>query len=463
MSIVPRTAARGPSLRDLIEVCRELGITPDDVRDVARQVGGNVMETAIHLGHNVYDAFQDLLHQHRERLYNERQDALENDVATANSLSNSPAIQEAEPAQEMSNKRARVGPQGAPVVGDGNEDDGGVPNQETTLDPIKHIWHRFPNSQTARLKWVYTQMMGFGTENLQYRPSGSAWDQQAKRDITTSNTYIGGQSSLEAGSPVTWDMKTPKLIKYRMTSPYSIVASDIGNLSEPQWIGYFESLYQYYHCIKCHWQLSFSIAAAGTTSNTTNPNYRFYVYWKYANYDDPPTQFTVDLTGKTTYDSTTQNLTPDDYDRMGGWNKICIMQNSTHDVVRVISGTYNHGDCGMDIKMMGVDGGVGHGASAATAEGWVSTGVIAPFPENLCVVIVNDNSNVSVSGIGINIGLRSEIDYTLQFKDLKPKFKYPTQSQTIGGTYDIGQYFFRGAAQLTGGSAAASAGVGTFN
>lgn len=457
MSIVQRHAARGPTIRDLIEICNELGISAHDVREVVRQVGGNVMEASVHLGHSVYDAFVEVAER-----YNEEQRQLarpsENQPVNVQPQSNLPAE------EQIMSKRAKTDglhhQQGH--VGDGNEDDGGNPATETTLDPIRHIWTRFPNSQTARLKWIYTQLIGNNANNLVYAPSGSAWDQQAKRDVATANTYAAAMGGIESAVP-TIDMKTPKLIKYRMTSPYSIVASDtaVTNLSEPEWIGYFDSMYQYYHVIKAHWTLSFTIGAAGTTNNMTNPNYRFYVYWKYTSYDDPPTQFTVDLTGKTTYDSVTQNLTPDDYDRMGGWNKILVCQNSTHDVTRVITGTYNHGDCGMDIKMVGTD--TAHSSAAATAEGWVTAKVVAPFPENLSVILVTDNAIEVATGVGANIGIRSEIDYTIQFKDLVSKYKFPTQSQVIGGTQDIGQYFFRGAGQLNPSSATATAAVGTYN
>lgn len=345
-------------------------------------------------------------------------------------------------------------------IGDGNEDDGGNPATETTLDPVKNVWHRFPNSQTARLKWVYTQMLGLTLNNANFQPSKYAYDQHLKGDAAVANTYDPALGSLEGGAPTNLSLKTPKLLKFRMTSPYSIVASDTGNLSEPQWIGYFDSMYQYYHVLQAQWKMSFTVAASGTTSTLNNGNYRFYVYWKYANYDDPPTQFTVDNTGKTTYEGTTLNLTPDDYDRMGGWNKVLVAQNNTHDVTREISGTYYHGDCGMDIKMVGTD--PIHGG-AASSEGWVASRVTAPFPENLCVILVQDHAVNVAASQGISIGIRSEINYLIQFKDLQSRYKYPTQSYTIGSASDVGQYFYRGPMQLNPVAATASAAVGTYN
>lgn len=364
----------------------------------------------------------------------------------------------------MSKKRALSAEEGH---GDVAEEGNTAPGIENQLDPIKHIWHRFPNSQTARLKWIYTQMLGGTTgNNIEYRPSGSAYDQQFKRDITTANTYAAAQPSLWGQQPPETDyLKKPMLIKYRMTCPYSIVSTDTGNLSQPMWLGYFDSMYQYYHVVKANWRITFTMTALGNSTSTsvTNPDYAFYVYWKYANYDDPPTQYTVENTGKTTFEGTTLNLTPDDYDRMGGWNKIKMVQNSTHMVSRVISGEYVIGDCAMDIKMMGIDNASGHGTPTATAEGWIVSGSTNTFPENLCVILVQDNA-IAATTLNCNIGIRSEIDYTIQFKDLQAKYKYPTQSQAIGGDNDVGQYFFRGAQQLSGTAiAVGSAAVGTYN
>lgn len=344
-----------------------------------------------------------------------------------------------------------------------------APGVEGQLDPIKHIWYRFPNSQTARLKWIYTQLIGRSasqSNNIIYAPSGSAYDQQLKRDVGTPNTYTDA-AKLNTDSLPTVLLKTPQLIKYRMTSPYNIVSSDANNLSEPQWLGYFDSMYQYYHVIKTHWTLTFSIPAAGSlsSSNIVNAgNYSFYVYWKYTNFDDPPTQFTVDNGGKTGYEGTTLNLTPDDYDRMGGWNKIRLQQNSTHSVSRTITGEYVHGDCQMDVKLLGTDS--LHSSVQATAEGWNVVKSTVPFPENLCVILVQDNAQI-VTDTDIWVGIRSEIDYTIQFKDLVSKYKYPTQSTMIGGSADIGQYFFRGAQQIQTANAPtlapSVATVGTYN
>ena len=122
---------------------------------------------------------------------------------------------------------------------------------------------------------------GADTENVEYRPSQSAYDQQRVRDTVTPNTYTTAQSSL-IGLAATQVLSPGMLIKYRMTSPYSVVESDTGNLSEPQWIGYFDSMYQYYHVLHANWNLTFTIS---TNGNDVLPsgNYCFWVYWKYAN------------------------------------------------------------------------------------------------------------------------------------------------------------------------------------
>lgn len=303
-------------------------------------------------------------------------------------------------------------------VGNVADAEGAAPGLETGMDKLGPIWHRFPNTQAARLRWIYTQLLG-GTsgQNLIFAPSGSAYDQQAKRDVGSVNTYITAQQTIDAATP-TFNCQTPKLIQFRMTSPYSIVKSDTAqtNLSQPQWLGFFDSKYQYYHTVKAEWQLTFSIGLNNVDVTAAQQFYGFYVYWKYTSYDDPPTQFTVDNTGKTTYIGTTLDLSPDDYDRMGGWNKIWIQAKNTKIVRRVITGHYVTGDCKMDVKML-TDG--AHSATS-TAEGWTSTGSTTAFPENLSVILVQDNA-MTVTGATVELGIRAEIDYTIQFRDLLSK------------------------------------------
>lgn len=344
--------------------------------------------------------------------------------------------------------------------------DQSAPGIEGALEPIHHVWRRFPNVDTAMLKWIYTQMIGGNSANLAIRPSGSAWDQQRKRDIAVADTYANAQASLDT-TAVSSILNPPMLIQYRMTSPYNIVKSDSGNLSEPQWIGFFDSKYQYYHVAKAKWTLSFTLGFNDVAGGSGVPlgedhqqYYAFYVYWKYTSEDDPPTSFAIDTTGKTSYNGSPLNCTPDDYDRMGGWNKIWIQGDNRRLTRKVITGQYETGQCRMDVKMINDP----KHSGTATAEGWTAVKSTVLFPENLSVILVQDHAFTNnLTAANVNIGIRSEIDYLVQFRDLQSKYKYPVQSAAIGGTFDDGQYFYRGAAQLHPATIAATATEGTYN
>lgn len=342
--------------------------------------------------------------------------------------------------------------------------EGHAPGLETGLDPIKRVWRRFPNTETACLKWIYSQIVGGPTgqfNNKHFQPSGAAYNQQVTRDTQVANTYSGAQSTLtDGGTPAWLDLSTsgPELMQFRMTSPYNIVASDTianisgtaaNNQSQPTWLGFFDSKYEYYHTLKCNWRMSITVGINSTApSNSLNQQqfWGFYVLWKYTNYDNPPTQFQIDPAGKTNWtgsvNGTTAVLNVDDYDRMGGWNKIWIQARNTKLTRRVISGEYETGQCQMDIKTL-IDN--VHGQTS-TAEGWTQTGSTVAFPENLSVILCADPC-IDTVGVKVSLGIRMECDYLVQFKDLTKPYKFPTQDKTLGGASDDRQFFYRGAQQ----------------
>lgn len=337
--------------------------------------------------------------------------------------------------------------------------DQSAPGVEGALEPIHHVWRRFPNVETAELKWVYTQLLGNSSQNTAYRPSGSAYDQQAKRDIGSADTYNTAQATLNA-TPAGGLLQTPMLIQYRMTSPYNIMSkTDTGNLSQPQWLSYFDSRYQYYHVIKARWRISITLGINDVGGTTVQQYAGIYAYWKYTNFDDPPTQFTVDNTGKTTYIGTTLNLTPDDYDRMGGWNKVWIQLKNTKAVRKVITGEYETGQCRMDVKMLSDP----VHSNVVSAEGWTKVKSTPAFPEILSLILVDDNGMV-VATSNFDFSIRSEIDYLIQFRDLQSYYKFPVQSADAGTSTDIKQYFYQGQTALHPQNLTTTdAAVGTYN
>lgn len=323
------------------------------------------------------------------------------------------------------------------------------PGTEQAIEKIGHVWKRFPNHETAELKWIYTQIMGgiaTANQNKNLNPLFSQRDQQSQRDGTTSGTYVTAAAEIAGVASEDASISHPTLMQFRMTSPYDIVNKSGTNIatssnSQPYWLGLFDSKYQFYHTLKAKWKLSFTI---GTQQGLTNAqDFSFYVYWKYTSFDNPPTSYVIDTSG-TTGLSTTQYCTPDDYDRMRGWNKIHICANTTHNVTKVITGEYETGQCQMDVKMLQDTVHANAGTlSAATSEGWTPVQSTVAFPENLSVIIVQDNA-VALANANPAIGIRAEIDYLIQFRDLNAYYKFPTQSYTMGGALDERQYFYRG-------------------
>ena len=133
-----------------------------------------------------------------------------------------------------------------------------------------------------------------------------------------------------------------------MTSPYSMFknngglalqtgAAGQGN-SQPQWIELFDQKYQYYHVAETEWEITINF---GTPNNGVSAladnlvkNFGYYVFWKYTNEDDPPTQYVIDNgsianagavgavnanqigTTATAAGAVTLQMTPDDYFRI---------------------------------------------------------------------------------------------------------------------------------------------------
>ena len=87
-----------------------------------------------------------------------------------------------------------------------------------------------------------------------------------------------------------------------MTSPYDILKTS-GNFinyqdskAEPMWLSYFDTKYQYYHCMETKWSIEFNFGVPFETSTPANKmtNYKdlsYYVFWRYTAYDEPPTAY----------------------------------------------------------------------------------------------------------------------------------------------------------------------------
>lgn len=364
MNIVPH-GGRQITIHDLIRIGRELGISANDIREIVHNVGGNIVDAAHHLGADFYDEFNQWVQEvgrrpgrnALERLSG-RSDPLLDYVSGrdmhGNSLSNSHGQE-----QEMT-KRHHGGDPIAASHGHEAHNMGNAPEEggEQQVTVPQHIWRRFPNTQTAALKWVETI---FASENADLGSAKVPFDRQ---DVTTATALnvggggawtgtakntLAGNTSLFASAI---NLDVPQLFQLRMTSPYNILKTQYSNTAGgygvPTWLGYFDSMYQYYHVMETEWELTMHFGTPITATDTPALNWQhlgIWVLWKYTNQDDPPVSWTnkpaagaviafqgaftnnvpptPDQASATlvTDSGTTSYLTVDDYDRMGGWNK----------------------------------------------------------------------------------------------------------------------------------------------
>ena len=361
---------------------------------------------------------------------------------------------------------------------------GGAPEEggEQQLAPVRHVWRKFPNTETACLKYVTTAYLtqdgsaSFG--------SNSVFDNPNQTSATNLITQNGSTLSTPAFNEITtntinyqgYDYTTPLLLQFRMTSPYNIwktygaVDLNSGTLysnGQPAWLELFDQKYQYYHVMETEWEITFNFgvpATSGAAEAKQPRNFGYYIFWRYTNEDEPPTQWTGSTSSiahtitstETTLTSTamanspgTVPLTPDDYFRMGGWHHKHVTLNEVAATRCVLHGKYKYGQCKMDIKTMDASTDA-HGVARTTAEGWGRTGATPIFPEHLSIIIVQDNAMVASTGFKTPVGMRFESEHLIQFKDLTAGYKFPTpayaKQNASGATLNTDLAFFsRGA------------------
>ena len=245
-----------------------------------------------------------------------------------------------------------------------------------------------------------------------------------------------------------------------MTSPYNILktytgiglaGNTVGN-SQPAWLEMFEGKYQFYHVNECDWRIDFNFGTPFWIDNSVfkafsnSQNMGYYIFWKYTSNDTPPTSFqvsnsnianigTTDAQGRIfqsvaplTGGNVTQQCTPDDYFRMKGFHSKHVSLSATEPTHVSISGKYKFGQCKMDIKTQD------HstiGGTALQTEGWLATGSTYLFPEDLTIIIVQDNAMMAQAGIYTPVGYRMNTEMLTEFRDLKSAFKFPTPANTF--------------------------------
>ena len=380
--------------------------------------------------------------------------------------SQSHSLTETNMAQAMINHKKRRGDPIEHSHGHQQHNMEGAPEEggEEQVTKPHHIWRRFPNTQTAALKWCESIFTNTGTFIRNSRQLfGNTFEQTATSLLTTGGGAVSNPipNSLLTGGVGGTDYSTPYMFQMRMTSPYNIIkqlpSASGGTASQPVWLSYFDSKYQYYHCMETEWEINFHFGVPQLSgSNVGNfQAHGLYIFWKYTEQDDPPTfyNFTASTIANATIatsnvlgsgyinpDTVTAQLatgtpatiplTSDDYFRMGGWHHKHVTFNTTHHTNVVLEGTYKYGQCKMDLKTISPTDVTG---SDTTAEGWAQTGSTPVFPELLTVIIVNDCSMTNIAGVLVPTGIKFETEQLIQFKDLRANYKFPTPSLAQSG------------------------------
>lgn len=450
-----------------------------DARWVHRQLqeyGGNAEEIASHMGVTARNAFYRFMERGAGRASTRGMHGGDQ-LIQGNFVDRALARGEKRKAEESLPNRP--GPAQVEMNGE-QQNMGGAPEEggEQQVTKPTHIWRRFPNTETAALKWVMATMVdtyASGAAAPPYMP----FDQDSEITTTSLQAGGGGAWANPANTGLTnnghgCSYTTPQLIQLRMTSPYDIIktywGTDTSNVnaysSQPVWLELFDNKYEYYHVLETEWEVTFNFGIpkdATAAGNLTNyQDAALYVFWKYTNEDDPPTTMTVGASTIANVGTTTglkqtatvvtggagtYPLTPDDYFRMGGWHHKHVTFNTTHATTCKIQGRYKYGQCKMDIKT--ISSSDSH-SLATTAEGWAKARAAPVFPENLSIIIVQDNARMTPAIAPIYpTGVRFETEQLIQFKDLLSNFKFPTPSNSVvpgtGAINTEAPFFWKGA------------------
>ena len=343
----------------------------------------------------------------------------------------------------------------------------GIEGAESQLSKVHDVWTRFPNSQWAKLSWYYTNFVSDQISTTAQQTRDGFDDPSAifATDLATtgggarvpaSGAHDMGVTGIGGVNQTGHDFKNPLMFQLRMTTPYNIMktyaatglAQTPVGLSQPAWLEMFEGKYQFYHVAETDWRMDFNFGIPwNNVSNFTNSHMvGFYIFWKYTSNDTPPLTFpvstaqiahtgAVDAAGNRitginplTGGAFTQQCTPDDYFRMKGFHSKHVSLDNTRPTHVTISGKYKFGQCKMDIKQQD------HstlGGTALQTEGWIQTGSTYLFPEDLTVIIVQDNAMQSLAGVQTPVGYRLNTEMLTEFRDLRSGFKFPTPANAF--------------------------------
>lgn len=470
----------------LVEIAEQYGWTRQWVVNAMQEAGNDIKRVLARMGSGARRDFEAWVDDNRQAVTEFVQD-------TGNQLSN--AAQNLVP---KSGKRLRTGEmkepslENTPASTEVMEDNDGGGNMGMENDIVQEgpVWTHFPNTQDCYLQWRETFYYVDQAKVIDNRQvfGNPAWFAATSYATTGGGVPVGTttENLLDVTAGNCYDFNLPWILQLRMTTPYTIVQT-IGatgantSKSEPNWLQYFDQKYQYYHQIQCDYKvtLNFGTPSLAGAIYANYENYGIWVFYRYTNRDNPPTQWTytasetVARSAQATADSivagaadtgtsvdtiaqtlatagstNTYNLTSDDYMRMGGWKKKYVSFNQNSSSSCVITGSYKFGQCKMDVKTLEQQT-VGTFSSSGTEE-WAPTGSTAIFPENLTIIAVQDCARSGAAGkVIVPFSISCSTGHRLVFKDIRQNYKFPhpglVDNQGVVNLTGDEINFFRGA------------------
>lgn len=471
----------------LSAIAEEHGISMRHMHQAINRAGGDARKAIIEFGSGAYRDFRQYLSELGMDHNGKPEQQLAKQPNAAVSGQKRLRGGEVAPSEETKNTAIQSAPTPDPPVSFSDSPptaqlSGGaeMPGGEDNVLPVSHIWRRFPNVQTTALKWIATQYCVNDLEAANPQFADRQPFNHPERQTATNLSVTGGgawtdlatqtyanQTYINTGEPI--DYQRPRLYQLRMTTPYNILKSAGKNIgintavtnSQPMWISYWDQKYQYYHVLQCNWKIKFNFFMpqyGGGPNGVTGPYQKdvgLSIFWRYTNIDDPPLEHKINTSTINRRDVASNNnaetganreivdadfvpttyldipaereiyLTSDDYESMGGWNRVEVAWDNTKRTTAVLTGSYNFGDCQMDLKtMLPADvGGYDTGS-----EMWSIVGTTARFPENLSIIVVNDAGR-NVSGILVPTTIQYETEHVIQWRDLRSNYKFPTLTQ----------------------------------
>lgn len=309
-----------------------------------------------------------------------------------------------------------------PIIMANGQDGAGSGNsiglKETPIDNVGHVYRGPPNYTFASLPFLSDKMVK-GTTRVS---SDHIFRMTSVYDVESGTTT----TDINAGTGVA-----------NVNTPDTDMGETANQYDKARWFDFYAGIYNYYHVISCKWKVS--VENYGSTP--------IYVYQMYTNDKPIPVASNQDMrswqdiqyhyvgTQAAAINGTTGEVMANELNN--GHNKedagdVLITPNISSTLVSrkgaspfvVMEGTYETGDYDKEVHL------------DSLVENWTSTAANPALPERLYIRIkgltdsFNTNSTQSFNNL-FYYRINVEIEYLVEFKELKPGLRYPVQRQPI--------------------------------